>query len=129
MHSEYILQNKFEPQNSWNFEPQNSWNLLDERPILPRYILFTIILIYFGGQNIWVNNRQQAPHTWIIARPRAKLYVTMKHDFKRYDASIKDIPCHSLFLWILQYLPCRLGRLKSGTALTPSHHYPTMKHT
>jgi hypothetical protein len=33
-------------------EHQNSWNLLDKRPILLRYILFVVILIYFGGQNI-----------------------------------------------------------------------------
>ena len=27
-------------------------------------------------------------------------------------------------LWILKCLPCRLEWLKSGTVLTPSHHYP-----
>jgi hypothetical protein len=50
---EYILQN--------NSKHQNSWNMLDKRPILLRYILFVVILIYFGGQNIWVNDRQQYP--------------------------------------------------------------------
>jgi hypothetical protein len=74
-------------------------------------------------------DRQQAPSHLLFARPRAKLKVTMKYDFKRYDASIKVIPCHSLYLWIFHCLPCHLGRLKNGTALTPSHHYPTMKHT
>ena len=49
--------------------------------------------------------------------------------FKRYDAIIKVIPCHSSYLWISQCLPCRLERLRSGTALTPSHHYLSMEHT
>ena len=53
----------------------------------------------------------------------------MKHDFERYDASIKDIPCHSLYLQILKCLSRCLERLKSGMVMTPSHHYPTMKHT
>jgi hypothetical protein len=27
------------------------------------------------------------------------------------------------------WLPCHLERLKSGTTVTPSHHFPSMKHT
>ena len=88
-----------------------------------------VILLSFGGENIWVNDRQQAPPHLLFARPRAKVNINTKHDFKTYDASIKDIPCHSLYLWISKCLQHRLERLKSGTTVTPSHHYPTMKHT
>ena len=63
-----------------------------------------------------VKNRQQTPPHLVFARPRANLKGTMEHDFQRYDASIKDIPCHSSYLWISLCLPYRLGRLRSGTA-------------
>ena len=67
----------------------------------------------FGVSNKWilcgvlavklrVKDRQQAPPHLLFARPRAKLYVTMDHDFKRYDASIKVIPCHSRYLWMFE---------------------------
>jgi len=78
----------------------------------------------FWWLNLGVKDRQQAPSHLLFAHPRAKLYVTMKHEFKRCDASIKVIPCHFSYLWILVWLPCRLEWLKSGTVLTPSHHYP-----
>ena len=76
-----------------------------------------------------VNDRQQVPPHLLFTRPRVKVKVTMKHDFKRYDASIKVIPCHSSYLWISKCLPCRLELLKSGMALTPSHHFLSMEHT
>ena len=78
---------------------------------------------------IGVKDRQQAPPHLFFAHPWAKLYVTMKYDFKRYDASIKVIHVIPYTYGFLKCLPCHLERLKSGTAVTSSHHFPSMKHT
>jgi len=78
---------------------QNLWKWLAQNPI-------TIVFWYFytnvDGIKYAVNDRQQVPPHLFFARPRAKLYVTMKYDFKRYDARIKIIPCHSSYPWIFE---------------------------
>ena len=108
---------------------QNLWNLLAINPILSLVFWINGFYVGFWWLKLGIKDHQQAPPHLLFARPRAKVYVIMKYDFKRYDASIKVIPCHSSYLWILVWLPCRHELLKSGMTLTPSHHYPTMKHT
>jgi hypothetical protein len=97
------------------YKHQNLWNSLVINPILSSVFWINGFYVVFWRLNLGVKDPQQAPPHLLFARPRAKVDATMKHDFERYDASIKVIPC--------------LEPLKSGMTLTPSHHYPTMKHT
>ena len=81
---------------------QHSWNSLVITPTTT--IDVHSLCFYAGVDSIYfaLKDHQQAPPHLFFTRPRAKSYVTMKHEFKKCDASIKVIPCHSSYLWIFE---------------------------
>ena len=81
---------------------QNSWNSLVTTPTTTIDVHSSCLYAGVDGINFALKDRQQVPPHLIFSRPRAKSYVTMKHDFKRCYASIKVIPCHSSYLWIFE---------------------------
>ena len=82
---------------------QSSWNLLVITPTTTVDVHSSCLYAGVDGINFALkDHHQQAPPHLIFARPRAKSHVTMKHYFKRCDASIKVIPCHSSYLWIFE---------------------------
>jgi hypothetical protein len=84
------------------YKHQNLWNLLVINPILSSMFWINGFYVGFWQLKLCIKDRQQAPPHLLFACPQAKLCVTMKYDFKRYDASIKVIPCHSLYMWIFE---------------------------
>jgi hypothetical protein len=84
------------------YKHQNLWNLLVINPILSSMFRINGFYVGFWQLKSCIKDHQQAPPHMLFACPRAKLFVTMDHDFKRYDACIKIIPCHSLYLWIFE---------------------------
>ena len=81
---------------------QNSWNSLVITPTTTVDCHSSCLYAGVDGIYFALKDHQQVPPHLIFARPRAKSYVTMKHDFKICDASIKVIPCHSSYLWIFE---------------------------
>ena len=81
---------------------QHSWNSLVITPTTTVDVHSSCLYAGVDGIYFVLKDREQAPPHLFFARPRAKSYATMKHDFKRYDASIKVIPGHSLYLWIFE---------------------------
>jgi hypothetical protein len=81
------------------------------------------------GQNWNFMTVNKLPHTKPLLVPSKAGKQRFKCNLiwnktSRYDANIKNIPSHTSYLVDLKCLPCRLEWLKSGIALTPSHHYP-----
>ena len=81
---------------------QHSWNSLVITPTTTVDVHSSCVYAGVDGIYFALKDRQQAPPHLFFAQPRAKSYVTMKHDFKRCYASIKFIPCHSSYLWIFE---------------------------
>ena len=63
----YVLQNKW--------EHQNSWNLLDKIIFCYDVAWNVVILMHFGGQNIWVKDRQQAPSHLDLCSSHTKVWI------------------------------------------------------
>ena len=63
----YVLQNKW--------EHQNSWNLLDKIIFCYDVAWNVVILMHFGRQNIWVKDHQQAPPHLDLCASRAKVMI------------------------------------------------------
>ena len=110
------------------YKHQNLLNSLVVNHILSSVFRINGFYVGFWKLNLCNKHHQQASPHLLFARPRAKLCVTMDHDFKRYDASIKVIHVIPYTCGFLKCLPCCLEWLKSGTAVTSSHHFPSMKH-
>ena len=79
---------------------QSSWNSFVITPTTTIDVHSSCLYAGIDGIYFALKDRQQVSPHLIFARPPAKSYVTMKHEFKKCDASIKVIPCHSSYLWI-----------------------------
>ena len=81
---------------------QNLWNSLVITPTTTVDVHSSCLYAGVDGIYFALKDHQQVPPHLIFARPRAKSYVTMKHDFKSCYAIIKVIPCHFSYLWIFE---------------------------
>jgi hypothetical protein len=70
-------------------------------PILVLMITFHSYYAEIDDVKVVHNSCQQHPHTWPLLVPSEGSQIKMVHDIQKYEASIRDIPNHTLHLWTL----------------------------
>jgi len=99
---------------------QNLWKVWVKIPNSKFWCAHLFILFKHWRQKCELSTANKLPHTYSIARPRAKFRDKSNHEHNilRYMAYIKVIPTHSLHKWDMwHWLICFLGLLKNGTVL------------